>query len=136
MTQGETEERRPKPMVTILLIATVAILLLVGGQTLLKVGLNEVHGVQFLGGSLRENVLKMFATPYFVVGFALYGLSAFLWLDVLSKLEFSFAFPLVSMTYVFSLIIGRLVFHETITPSRVVGVLIVCLGLFFIVRSR
>jgi drug/metabolite transporter (DMT)-like permease len=58
-----------------------------------------------------------------------------LWLDVLSKLDFSMAFPMVSLTYVFSLVIGRFVFHETVSLSRVVGVVLILGGLLFVVRS-
>ncbi|MEJ2557741.1 MAG: EamA family transporter, partial [Anaerolineae bacterium] len=57
------------------------------------------------------------------------------WLDVLSRLDFSLAFPMVSLTYVFSLVIGHFIFHETVGLDRVVGVLLIVSGLFFVVRS-
>ncbi|MGQ9584083.1 MAG: EamA family transporter [Anaerolineae bacterium] len=123
-------------MLVTLLLAIIAILLLVAGQTCLKLGLNAVGGVSFLGGNFRESIAKVLSTPYVLLGFVFYGISAVLWLDVLSKLDFSFAFPLVSMTYIFSLIIGRLIFHETITWERVVGVLCICVGVLFIMRSQ
>lgn len=123
-------------MIVTILLAIVAILLLVAGQTCLKLGLNAVGGVQFLGGDLAASLAKLFATPYILLGFAFYGVSAILWLDVLSKLDFSFAFPLVSMTYVFALLIGRFLFHETITWERIVGVLCICVGVLFIMRSQ
>lgn len=123
-------------MLVTLLIAIAAILLLVAGQTCLKLGLNAVGGVSFLGGDVRESVARLFATPYIALGFVFYGTSAILWLDVLSKLDFSFAFPLVSMTYVFSQIIGRFVFHETITWERLAGVCLIIVGVLFIMRSQ
>ncbi|HIC88067.1 MAG TPA: hypothetical protein EYP04_01500 [Anaerolineae bacterium] len=54
---------------------------------------------------------------------------------MLSRLDFSMAFPLVSLTYVFALIVGRWLFHEQLTAGRVVGVALIIGGLFFIVRS-
>lgn len=123
-------------MIVTIFLAVVAILLLVAGQTCLKLGLNAVGGVQFLGGDLAASLAKLFATPYILLGFVFYGVSAILWLDVLSKLDFSFAFPLVSMTYVFALLIGRFLFHETITWERIVGVLCICVGVLFIMRSQ
>ncbi len=119
-----------------IMLAVFCILLLVTGQTLLKVGLNQIGGINFLGGALWDNFLKMFRTPYIILGFILYGVSALLWLDVLSKLDFSFAFPLVSMTYIFALLIGAFVFGEKITWMRIAGVVCICGGLFFIVKSR
>ncbi len=127
-------EAKPRMILT-LLIALVAILLLVGGQTLLKLGLNDIGGVSLLGGDPIGSLLGLFHTPWVVLGFVCYGVSAVLWLDVLSKLDFSMAFPMVSSTYVFSLVIGRFVFHETISLQRIVGVLLILCGLFFVVRS-
>lgn len=122
-------------MVFTLLIALVAILLLVGGQTLLKVGLNEIGGISLFEGNPVGSLLGLFRTPWIILGFLCYGVSAILWLDVLSKLDFSLAFPLVSLTYVFSLIIGRFIFHDTVGLDRIVGVLLILGGLFFVVRS-
>lgn len=124
-------------MIRTLAVAVFCILLLVAGQTMLKVGLLKIGGTSFLGGgSLWENVLKMFSTPYIVLGFVVYGVSAILWLDVLSKLDFSLAFPLVSLTYVFALIIGAFVFREHVNLTRILGVAFILGGLFFIVRSN
>lgn len=122
-------------MIFTLLIALVAILLLVGGQTLLKVGLNDVGGVSLFDGDPVGGLLRLFRTPWIILGFVCYGVSAILWLDVLSKLDFSLAFPMVSLTYVFSLVIGRFIFNETVGLDRVVGVLLILGGLFFVVRS-
>ena len=127
-------EARPQ-MVFVLLIALVSIVLLVSGQTLLKVGLNDIGGVSLFDGNPLGSLLGLFRTPWIIVGFVCYGIAAILWLDVLSKLDFSLAFPLVSLTYVFSLVIGRFVFDETVGPSRIVGVVLILSGLFFIIRS-
>jgi len=118
-----------------LAIAVFCILLLVTGQTMLKVGLLKIGGTSFLGGGLWENILKLFSTPYIILGFIVYGISAILWLDVLSKLDFSLAFPLVSLTYVFALIIGAFIFHEQVNVTRIMGVVLILGGLFFIIRS-
>jgi len=127
-------EVKPQMILT-LLIALIAILLLVCGQTLLKLGLNEIGGISLFDGNPVGSLLGLLGTPWILVGFALYGVSAVLWLDVLSKLDFSMAFPMVSLTYVFSLIIGRFVFHETVGPERILGVFLILGGLFFVIRS-
>jgi drug/metabolite transporter (DMT)-like permease len=127
-------EARPQ-MVFVLLIALAAIVLLVSGQTLLKVGLNDIGGVSLFDGNPLASLLGLFRTPWIIVGFMCYGISAILWLDVLSKLDFSMAFPMVSLTYVFAIVIGRFVFNEAVGLDRVVGVLLILAGLFFIIRS-
>jgi multidrug transporter EmrE-like cation transporter len=122
-------------MIFTLLVALVAIVLLVGGQTLLKLGLNDVGGVSLFGGNPIGSLLGLLRTPWIILGFACYGVSSVLWLDVLSKLDFSLAFPMVSLTYVFQLLIGRFVFHEIVGLDRIVGVLLILSGLFFVIRS-
>ena len=127
-------EVKPRMLFT-LSIALTAILLLVGGQTMIKLGLNAIGGVSLFGGDPVGSLLGMLRTPWIILGFACYGVSAILWMDVLSRLDFSMAFPMVSMTYIFSLLLGRFLFHEMVGPGRVVGVLLILGGLFFIVRS-
>ena len=122
-------------MIFILIVALVAILLLVSGQTLLKVGLNDIGGVSLFDGDPVGSLLGLFRTPWIILGFVCYGISAILWLDVLSKLDFSLAFPMVSLTYVFALLIGRFVFHETVGLERIMGVFFILTGLFFVIRS-
>ena len=127
-------EARPQMIVT-LLIALAAIVFLVGGQTLLKLGLNDIGGISLFEGNPVRSLRGVLNTPWIILGFALYGASAVLWLDVLSKLDFSMAFPLVSLTYVFALVIGRFLFHETVGLDRIGGVLLILCGLFIVVRS-
>ena len=122
-------------MVLTLSIAFVAICLLVGGQTMLKLGLNDIGGISLFSGNPIQSLLGIFGTPWIILGFVCYGLSALLWLDVLSKLDFSLAFPMVSLTYVFSQVIGYFLFHETISVTRIAGVALILGGLFFVVRS-
>lgn len=131
MTRWEARSQ----MLFTLIIALIAILLLVGGQTLLKLGLNHIGGVSLFDGDALGSLLGLLRTPWIILGFVCYGISALLWLDVLSKLDFSMAFPMVSLTYVFSLVIGRFIFHETVGLDRIIGVLLILAGLFFVIRS-
>ena len=116
-----------------ILLGLVSIMLLSAGQTSLKFGLNAIGGVSLADGV--AGMFKLLQTPWIIVGFGLYGLSAVLWLDVLSKLDFSLAFPMVGLTYVFTLLIGRFFFGETLGWERMLGVAFILMGIFFLVRS-
>ena len=116
-------------------LALVSILLLVLGQSLLKYGLIRVGGVNFAGGQILHGLRAILTSPHLLLGFAAYGVSALLWLDVLSKLEISYAFPLVSLTYVITLFVGRFFFGEVITWVRVLGVLVIIGGVILVARS-
>jgi drug/metabolite transporter (DMT)-like permease len=110
-----------------------SIMLLSAGQTSLKYGLNAIGGVDLAEGIM--GLFKLFQTPWVMVGFVFYGVSSILWLDVLSKLDFSLAFPMVALTYVFTLLIGRFFFGETFGWERVMGVALILTGVFFLIRS-
>lgn len=120
-------------MITTFILGLVAIMLLSAGQTSMKAGLNAIGGVSLAGGP--QAFLKLFQTPWVIVGFICYGVSSILWLDVLSKLDFSLAFPMVGLTYVFTLLIGRFFFGEAVGWERVLGVGLILCGVFFLARS-
>ncbi|MBN1995223.1 MAG: hypothetical protein JW953_21215 [Anaerolineae bacterium] len=120
-------------MIWTFMLGLVSIMLLSAGQTSIKVGLNAIGGVSLSEG--LPGLLKLMHTPWVIVGFALYGFSAILWMDVLSKLDFSLAFPMVALTYVFTLLIGRFFFGEYVGWERILGVAFILFGVFFLVRS-
>ena len=55
-----------------------------------------------------------------------YALSIFLWMAVLSKVEVSFAYPAV---------VGYYFFGEALSVIRIVGIVIICIGVYLISRS-
>lgn len=120
-------------MLGTIILGLVAIILLSAGQTALKAGLNAIGGVSLADG--LAGIFKLFQTPWVIVGFLCYGLSSVLWLDVLSKLDFSLAFPMVGLTYVFTLLIGRFFFGEAVGWERILGVVLILSGVLFLIRS-
>jgi drug/metabolite transporter (DMT)-like permease len=122
-----------RSMLGTFLLGLVAIILLSAGQTSMKAGLNAIGGVSLADGPV--GFLKLIQTPWVIVGFICYGVSSILWLDVLSKLDFSLAFPMVGLTYVFTLLIGRFFFGETVGWERILGVTLILSGVFFLIRS-
>ncbi len=122
-------------MTKTLISAAISIALLATGQALLKYGLMRAGGVNFGGGELLKGFRTIVTTPTIILGFLCYGASSLLWLDVLSKLDISLAFPLVSLTYVITLFVGGLFFNEVITLTRVLGVLVIIGGVALVARS-
>ncbi|MGA2940060.1 MAG: hypothetical protein ABSF52_23615 [Syntrophobacteraceae bacterium] len=55
--------------------------------------------------------------------------------DVLSKLDFSLAFLVVSLTYIATLLFGCFPFNGPVNLCRVAGVLIICSGVFVVIIS-
>jgi len=119
-----------------LALAFICILLVIAGQMLMKLAVVRSGGMPVLEIGIAGLVRKFAAVPYILIGFALYGVSSILWLEVLTKLDFSVAFPMVSVTYIGTLFVGRLVFDEPVNIYRIFGVLLICSGVFFVIRSQ
>ena len=74
-------------------------------------------------------------SPMVVVGLALYFASAAVWLLVLSRVEVSFAYPFVALGFVFTAILGRIVFHDTMSAAKVIGTLLIMSGVVVLARG-
>jgi drug/metabolite transporter (DMT)-like permease len=64
-----------------------------------------------------------------------YGMGFLVWLVVLAKADVSYAYPMISLGYVFTALLAWLLLGEHVTATRFVGILITCLGVFIIARS-
>lgn len=81
-----------------------------------------------------RSLFYVLVNKHILEGFLLYGLGAILWLGVLSKWEVSKAYPLVGLGFVFTAILGYLL-GEQVTIYRVIGVMLICFGVFLIART-
>jgi multidrug transporter EmrE-like cation transporter len=104
-------------------------------QMLLKHGMNTVGKFEFDGGSLWKMLPVVAFNPYVVGGLVVLVFSMGLHLMALSRVELSFAYPFLSVSYVLVLIAGYYWFGDTIFASRMLGVGLICLGTFFVARS-
>ena len=117
-----------------LLSIITSIVLGVVGQLFIKQGLRSLGGLNFSGG-LISSYLKIFVSPFIAVGLSVYFLGVFFWLYALSKVELSFAYPFVSLSYVLVLLFSWVFLGEQISLVRWAGVVIICLGVVLISKS-
>lgn len=103
----------------------ISIVMSVAGQWLLKAGALKLGKVNT--SNLIGHVLSILTTPELLAGLTLYGLAAFAYILLLTRVKLSVAGPAVALSYVFSLLLGYFVFRESVPLSRVVGLgLIIC----------
>ncbi len=103
------------------------------GQLTLKHGMNSVGKITQT--QVVAKVIGSFSNPYVVAGFILYGLSALVWMIVLSRVEVSWAYPMVSFSYVVVVVASRFLFNEDVDLVRILGTLVICAGVFLVSRS-
>jgi multidrug transporter EmrE-like cation transporter len=125
-----------------LLLIVFSIVLGVGGQIALKYGVGlssrepSSRIVQSLDPRSVLTFLQSAATNKFVIlGFLLYLISAASWLIILSRVDLSFAYPLISISYIIIVVLSRFIFNEPVTSFRIAGTIVVCAGVFLLLRS-
>ena len=116
------------------LLLLIAIALSVTGETLLKKGMNDLGALDLRPAVLVPTFWRIFTTPMILAGFTLIFGGSLFWLVVLSKWNLSLAYPLLSLSYIASLFIGAFFLHETVTPVRLAGVLVVVAGVYLITK--
>lgn len=116
-------------------IVLIALLLNVAGQAVLKIGMTRLGPLRISVDSLPGIVLQIVTSPYVIGGLFIYALAMFFWLVTLSRLDLSVAYPSLSLTQVLVLAIAWLVLREEISPLRLGGVLVICLGMLLVARS-
>jgi len=114
------------------ILAFVSILLGSIAQYLLKKGITDVtrvsHGyIQLLKNSISNISL--------IIGLSFYALSMVFWLYVLSKMQLSKAYPMVSLGYVFTLFLGYFLLNESLSAFKLIGIMLVICGVIFISRG-
>lgn len=107
----------------VLMGAVLVSLLLAVGQVFLKGALSGAAGGG-LGALLRATLLTWKGWA----AMSSTGLAALFWLKVLSKAELRLAYPLISLSYVFTLLLASLFLKESASLPQWAGVLLICAG--------
>jgi drug/metabolite transporter (DMT)-like permease len=119
-----------------ILLIFLSISIAVGGQILLKIGINRI-GIVSLNGidDFRQLFLGIVKSPLVISGLFLYVVSAAAWLIVLSAVDLSFAYPFIGFTYVMVLILSKFILKEDVNLIRWIGALIITIGVVVISRG-
>jgi multidrug transporter EmrE-like cation transporter len=78
---------------------------------------------------------SLLLNPWFLAGMTCYALSIGVWLTVLGKTEVSLAYPLLSIGYIITAIIGYYFLGENVNLTRIAGIALICFGIVVISRS-
>ena len=130
------KERRKLSLISSILLILLSISIAVGGQILLKIGINRIGVADFNGlDYLKQLFFGVIKSPLVISGLFLYVISAAIWLIVLSAVDLSFAYPFIGFTYVMVLVLSKLILKEDVSPIRWAGALIITIGVIVISRG-
>jgi multidrug transporter EmrE-like cation transporter len=68
-------------------------------------------------------------------GLACYGVSLVLWLGALSRLPVSVAYPMLSVGYVVNAAAAALLYGETLTMQKLIGIALISVGVVVLSRT-
>ena len=125
-------QQNARMLILSLALLFVAISLGATGQILLKAGLRQ------LGEDVPAlEVLKSIFTNAMVFGgYVCYGLSSLLYVVALSKLELSYAYPMVALSYIMVTALAWKFLDETVPTLRAAGLALIMVGVIVVALSH
>ncbi len=119
----------------VFVLLAIGICLSVTGELLLKYGMNRFGVLDLNPATLIPTLFRVFTQVPILLGFIfVFGASIF-WLAVISRVPLSFAYPMLALGYVVTALMSRILFQETISPTRWAGIAVIGIGVVLISRS-
>ena len=119
-----------------LFLIFLAIIIGLGGQLSLKTGMNRIGRIDTIDlSNILSLIGKVALSPIILFGLGLYVVGFIVWLIVLSRVDLSFAYPMISFNYVLVIFFSWLVLGEQIALTRLAGALVICTGVIILSRS-
>lgn len=118
-------------------LLTLTALGLVISQLLLKQGTKTTGIISLTSpADLVKLIRQVLTSPLLLLGYGVSVFTSIMWLVVLSRFEVSYAGPIMNaLYYIFLLLASALLFRESVSPVRWLGVFFVIVGVLFISRS-
>jgi multidrug transporter EmrE-like cation transporter len=113
----------------------ISITLGVAGQLLFKEGASRLDASLLGVNGVLALLWRMCSNPSILIGLACYGVSTIFWILVLKQKNLSMVYPLLASGYILVVFFSWLIRHETVTPTRWLGALIIAAGVWLIARS-
>jgi len=111
-----------------------SVLLGVLAQLSLKQGMKNVGKFE-IRDFASSKIFKLIEEKFVVIGVVLYAIATLFWLVSLSKVELSLAYPMLALGYVLIAIFSKIFFNENVTMTRFIGILLISIGVFLLLRS-
>jgi multidrug transporter EmrE-like cation transporter len=130
----EDKKRRHHLSIANLALVLVSVMAAAGGQLMLKNGMQlATNRHKSAGGSL---VVAAATSPWVWLGLAVFGISAVVWLVVLSRVPLSLAYPFNALGYIVILTASIVLLHEHANLMTWAGTTLVVSGLVIVVLSK
>jgi multidrug transporter EmrE-like cation transporter len=111
------------------------VLLNAAAQIALKHGMRTIGAFAFSLENIVPIGLRAGMNPFILTGLGCYVISVVVWLLVLSRVDVSYAYPMLSVGYIVAALAGKAFFGEPVDLIRWMGITTICIGVYLITRT-
>ncbi|MCA3248570.1 MAG: DMT family transporter [Tagaea sp.] len=111
------------------------VLLNAAAQLALKAGMNRIGHFDFALANALPIGWQVGTNPFVALGLVCYVVSVGVWLLVLSRVEVSLAYPMLSIGYVVNALIAWWFMGEALTATKIAGIATICFGVWLLARA-
>lgn len=111
------------------------VLLNAAAQLLLKAGMLQIGHFDFAMANAIPIGFKVMGNIPIIGGLTLYVMSVGVWLLVLSRVQVSFAYPMLSIGYIVNALAAYYLFGEPLTSMRMLGIFVIIAGVYLVAQS-
>ena len=97
-------------------------------QLCLKQGMLSVGTVSLELAGLLDLIIKAATSHFIMLGLTCYVASFAVWLMVLSRVEVSMAYPMLSVGYIVTAVFGYYFWGESLGIYKMIGIFLICAG--------
>jgi len=117
-------------MIKMVSYVTLYSLLLTATNLLLKISLKQFGPFNWSWSYFRG---ALFNPVFLLTGICALSVML-LWMYILKKFDFSIAYPLTSISFIFGAMAAQWILHESVPITRWIGVFIIIVGVFFVAK--
>jgi drug/metabolite transporter (DMT)-like permease len=117
------------------IVLAACLCLMVTAQILWKTALGRIGTIDVGSSGIVRQVGQLATNWRILAGLAIFGITTLLWLDLLSRMQLSLLYPMMSFSYVLSFFAGWAWLGEQPNGSRLLGIFVIGLGIFLVART-
>jgi multidrug transporter EmrE-like cation transporter len=116
-------------------LVMLGVLLNAVAQLLLKAGTNRVGEFSYTLDNIVPVGAKLAGSAPILAGVACYVMSLVVWILALSRVPVSVAYPMLSVAYIVNAVAAWMLFGESLTAQKLVGIGFIIVGVYLVARS-
>jgi uncharacterized membrane protein len=106
------------------------------GDLMLKRGMTQIGAVEISATGLRHALLMTITNGTIWIGILFLGGFTLTYMTVLSWADYSYVMPAGAFGYATLTLLAVLFLHESVSPRRWIGVILICIGVLLVGQTR